>query len=150
MTINSNLQWYAQNALAAKVEQTGALSGTVVAMDVRTGKLLALASYPSFDPNNVGAAKGSLVNKAFNDVFEPGSTGKIMTMAAALQQGTVTPTTPVIIPSQLQRWDAYFHDAEPHGTEYRTVAGALAESSNLGTILVGETMTAQDALRLLP
>jgi len=140
LTINSNLQWYAQNALAAKVKSTGALSGTVVAMDVRTGKLLAVASYPSFDPNNVGAAQGSLVNKAFNDVFEPGSTGKIMTIAAAMQQGHVTPTTPVVIPSQLHRWDTYFHDAEPHGTEYRTVAGTLAESSNMGTILIGETM----------
>jgi cell division protein FtsI (penicillin-binding protein 3) len=140
LTINSNLQWYAQNALAEKVKQTGALSGTVVAMDARTGRLLALASYPSFDPNNVGAAKGSLVNKAFNDVFEPGSTGKIMTVAAALEEGNVTPRTPVVIPGQLHRFDTYFHDSHPHGTEYRTVAGTLAESSNLGTILIGETM----------
>ncbi len=140
LTINSNLQWYAQNALAAKVKQTAALSGTVVAMDVKTGKLLALASYPSFDPNNVAKATGSLANRAFTDVFEPGSTGKIMTVAAALQEGNVTPTTPVVIPSQLHRYGSWFHDAEPHGTEYRTVAGALAESSNMGAILMGETM----------
>jgi cell division protein FtsI (penicillin-binding protein 3) len=140
LTINSNLQWYAQNALAAKVRQTRALSGTVVAMDVRTGRLLALASYPSFDPNNLAKATGSLANLAFNDVFEPGSTGKIMTVAAAMQEGNVTPTTPVVIPGQLHRYDTWFHDAEPHGTEYRTVAGALAQSSNLGAILMGETM----------
>ncbi len=140
LTINSNLQWYAQNALAAKVKQTNALSGTVVAMNAKTGQLLAVASYPSFDPNHVGTAQGSLVNKAFNDVFEPGSTGKIMTMAAAMQEGNVTPRTPVVIPGSLHRYDTTFHDSHPHGTEYRTVAGTLAESSNLGTILVGETM----------
>ncbi len=140
LTINSNLQWYAQNALAAKVKETHALSGTVVAMNAKTGQLLAVASYPSFDPNDVGKAQGSLVNKAFNDVFEPGSTGKIMTMAAAMQEGTVTPRTPVVIPGTLHRYDTTFHDSHPHGTEYRTVAGTLAESSNLGTILVGETM----------
>ena len=140
LTINSNLQWYAQNALAAKVKQTAALSGTVVAMDARTGKLLALASYPKFDPNNLAKATGSLANRAFNDVFEPGSTGKIMTVAAAMQEGNVTASTPVVIPSPLHRSDSWFHDAEPHGTEYRTVAGVLAESSNIGTILIGEKM----------
>ncbi len=141
LTIDSNLQWYAQNALAAKIKQTGALSGTVVAMNAKTGQLLAVASYPSFDPNNVSSGNGALANRAFNDVFEPGSTAKIMTIAAAMQEGKVTPTTPVVIPSRLHRFDTWFHDAEPHGTEYRTVAGALAQSSNMGAVLIGETMT---------
>ncbi|MEO7070002.1 MAG: penicillin-binding protein 2, partial [Nostocoides sp.] len=140
LTINSNIQWYAQNALAQAVQQTQALSGTVVALDVKTGKLLAVASYPTFDPNNVGQATGSLSNLAFTDVFEPGSTQKVITMASALSEGKVTPSTPIVIPSQLHRSDGSFHDAESHGTEYRTVAGALAESSNMGTMLVGETV----------
>ncbi len=140
LTINSNIQWYAQNALAQAVQRTEALSGTVVVQDVRTGRLLAVASYPTFDPNHVGKATGSLSNTAFTDVFEPGSTQKVITMASALSEGKVTPSTPVVIPSEMHRSDGVFHDAETHGTEYRTVAGALAESSNMGTMLVGETV----------
>ncbi len=142
LTINSNIQWYAQNALAQTVQKTQALSGTVVVQSVKDAKLLAVASYPTFDPNKVGQAKGSLSNLAFTDVFEPGSTGKVVTMAAALAEGKVTPSTPVIIPSELIRGgdDTHFHDAEDHGTEYRTVAGVLAQSSNMGTMLVGETV----------
>lgn len=143
LTINSNIQWYAQNALAQEVTKTEALSGTVVVQEVRTGKLLAVASYPTFDPNNVGKATGSLSNLAFTDVFEPGSTGKVITMSAALSEGTVTPMTPVVIPSKMHRSDRWFHDAEPHGVEYRTVAGALAQSSNMGTMLIGETVSAK-------
>ena len=142
LTINSNIQWYAQNALAQAIQKTQALSGTVVVQSVKDGKLLAVASYPTFDPNDVGHAKGSLSNLAFTDVFEPGSTGKVVTMAAALAEGKVTPSTPVIIPSGMTRGgdDTKFRDAEPHGTEYRTVAGVLAQSSNMGTMLVGETV----------
>ena len=73
-------------------------------------------------------------------MFEPGSTSKIMTMAAALEEGTVTPSTPVVIPNRLPRYDANFKDSHEHPTLYRTVAGTLAESSNIGTILVSETM----------
>jgi cell division protein FtsI (penicillin-binding protein 3) len=141
LTINSNLQWYAQNALAQRVKETKATSGTVVVEDVKTGNLLAVASYPSFDPNTDIGKKGTqLSNLAFSDVFEPGSTSKIMTMSAALEEGTVTPSTPVVIPNRLPRFDANFKDSHEHPTEYRTVAGTLAESSNIGTILVSETL----------
>lgn len=140
LTVNSNLQWYAQNALAQKITETKALSGTVVVMNARTGELLTVASYPTFDPNDVGNARGSLSNLAFTDVFEPGSTAKIMTVAAALSEKKVTPSTPVVIPNRLHRFDTWFKDSHDHPTEYRTVAGTLAESSNLGTVLIGETM----------
>ena len=141
LTVNSSLQWYAQNALAQRIKETKAKSGTVVIEDVKTGNLLAVASYPSFDPNTDIGKKGTrLSNVAFTDVFEPGSTSKIMTMAAALEEGEVTPSTPVVIPNRLPRYDANFKDSHEHATEYRTVAGTLAESSNIGTILVSETM----------
>jgi cell division protein FtsI (penicillin-binding protein 3) len=141
LTVNSSLQWYAQNALAQRIKETKAKSGTVVIEDVKTGNLLAVASYPSFDPSaDVGKKGAQLSNVAFSDVFEPGSTSKIMTMAAALEEGEVTPSTPVVIPNRLPRYDANFKDSHEHATEYRTVAGTLAESSNIGTILVSETM----------
>ena len=141
LTVNSSLQWYAQNALAQRVKETKAESGTVVIMDVTTGNLLSVASYPTFDPKKDIGKKGmKLGNVAFADVFEPGSTSKIMTMAAALEEGTVTPSTPVVIPNRLPRYDASFKDSHEHPTLYRTVAGTLAESSNIGTVLVSETM----------
>ncbi|WP_332258226.1 penicillin-binding protein 2, partial [Knoellia flava] len=140
LTVNSNIQWYAQNALAQQMAKMGAQSGTAVVMNAKTSKILALASYPTYDPNDIGSAKGSLVNKALNDVFEPGSTAKVMTVAAALEEKTVTPGQPVIIPNRMQRFDASFKDSHDHPTLYRTVSGTLAESSNIGTILIGETL----------
>ncbi|MDF3045467.1 MAG: cell division protein FtsI [Ornithinibacter sp.] len=141
LTVNSNLQWYAQNALAQRIKETKAASGTVVVMDAKTGDLLSVASYPTFDPNtDVGKKGAKLGNVAFTDVFEPGSTSKVMTIAAALEEGTVTPSTPVIIPNRLPRYDKSFKDSHEHPTLYRTVAGTLAESSNIGTVLVSETM----------
>ena len=141
LTINSSLQWYAQNSLAQRIKETKAASGTVVIMNAKTGDLLSVASYPTFNPNtDVGKKGAKLGNVAFSDVFEPGSTAKVMTIAAALEEKTVTPSTPVIIPNRLRRYDANFKDSHEHATLYRTVAGTLAESSNIGTILVSETM----------
>ncbi|MFQ6170480.1 penicillin-binding transpeptidase domain-containing protein [Oryzobacter sp. R7] len=141
LTINSSLQWYAQNSLAQRIKETKAQSGTVVIMSAKTGDLLSVASYPTFDPDtDVGKKGAKLGNYAFSDVFEPGSTSKVMTIAAALEEKTVTPSTPVVIPNRLPRWDYSFKDSHEHATLYRTVAGTLAESSNIGTILVSETL----------
>lgn len=141
LTIRNDLQWWAQNALARKVQESKALSGTVVVQDVRSGNLLALASYPTFDPNNIDVSPGALDNRAFTEVFEPGSTAKVMTAAAALEEGKVTPSTPMIVPYAMHRSDKPFSDAHKHDTEYLTFAGALAQSSNTGIILAGEQMS---------
>ena len=138
LTIDSDLQWYAQNALAQKVNETLALSGSVVVMNARTGQLTAVASYPTFDPNKVGQAKGNLDNKPFEEAFEPGSIAKVMTAAAALQEGVATPTTPVVVPNRLPRADQLFKDSHEHGIERLTFAGVIAQSSNIGTLMVGE------------
>lgn len=142
-TIDSNLQWYAQNALANQVAKTQALSGTVIVMDVHSGDLLAVASSPTFDPNRVTTSRGTLDDPAFTDVFEPGSTAKVMTIATALDRGAVKSDTPVVIPNSVHRYHTRFHDSHDHGTELRTVAGTLAESSNVGTLLVSETLKAE-------
>jgi len=138
LSIDSDLQWFAQNAIAQKVEQTGALSGTIVVLRARTAELLAVASYPTFDPNNIAKATGSLSNNAFGEAFEPGSTAKVMTAAAALQEGVATPATPVVVPNRLPRAGTSFKDAEEHGVEKLTFAGVIAQSSNIGTMMVGE------------
>jgi cell division protein FtsI (penicillin-binding protein 3) len=138
LTIDSDLQWFAQNAIAQKVNETQALSGTVVVMNVKTGQLAAVASYPTFDPNNIGKATGNLNNRAFGEAFEPGSTAKVMTAAAALQEGVATPATPVVVPDRLPRADQSFQDSHEHGIEKLTFAGVIAQSSNIGTMMVGE------------
>jgi cell division protein FtsI (penicillin-binding protein 3) len=142
LTIDQDIQWKAETLLADQVHKTGALSGTVVVMDVRTGDLLALAAAPTFDPANYGKAKPTaLVDQALAGVYEPGSTSKVMTAAAALEEGAVTPTTPVTVPGTLHRSDRTFHDAEAHGTERLTLSGVLAKSSNIGAIKVGEKLS---------
>jgi cell division protein FtsI (penicillin-binding protein 3) len=138
LTIDSDLQWYAQNAIAQKVNETLALSGTVVVMNARTGQLTAVASYPTFDPNKIAEATGKLDNKAFEEAFEPGSVAKVMTAAAALQEGVATPATPVVVPNRLARAGESFKDSHDHGIERLTFAGVIAQSSNIGTMMVGE------------
>ena len=99
-----------------KVKETRALSGTVVVMEVETGKLLAVASYPTFDPNDLGQGQaGNLGNRAFDDVFEPGSTGKVMTMAAALEEGVVTPRRRCHRARRLHAGRHVVPGLEPHG-----------------------------------
>lgn len=139
LTIDSDLQWYAQNALAKQVTAVGAESGTAVVLEVATGKVRAAASYPSFDPNDLSKASAATMrNYAFNDAFEPGSTGKLMTMATALEEGVVTPDTGVIVPNRLPRANMQFKDHENHETLSYTATGVLAQSSNIGTMLIGE------------
>ncbi|GAA1783432.1 penicillin-binding protein 2 [Nostocoides veronense] len=139
LTIRNDLQWYAQNALAQKMREVRAASGTVVVQSVKTGELLAIASYPTFDPNKI-TRDASFVNTAFTEVFEPGSTAKVITAAAALEEGTVKPDTAMIVPYSVRRADRQFSDSHTHPTEYLTFAGALAQSSNTGLIIAGETL----------
>lgn len=141
LTIDADLQWVAQNAIANTVTSSGALSGYVVVQEVKTGKLRAVASYPTFDPTNVGGAtRFQLQNHAFEDTYEPGSTGKVMSMATAIELGKITPTTSLIVPNRLPRGGVSFKDDVDHPTLNLTVAGALAMSSNIGTMLATETV----------
>ena len=104
LTIDADLQWFAQNQIANMVTQSQALSGYVVVQEVKTGKLRAVASYPTFDPDNAGKASAdALANHAFQDVYEPGSTGKVMSIATSIEQGVVQPTTQLIVPNRLPR-----------------------------------------------
>lgn len=140
LTVDNDLQWYAQNQLAEQVRSTKAKSGEIVVAD-KSGNILAAASYPSFDNNDMSTAKGAdLQNRAFTDTFEPGSTQKMVTAGALLEEKLLTPTSHIEVPSVLERAGRPFHDSHPHGTEYLTLAGVIAQSSNIGTILAGERL----------
>ena len=144
LTINRDLQFIAERAIRSKVKYAGADSGTVVVMDPRTGQILALATYPSFNPANVTAAPtADRGNRAVSDIYEPGSTAKVMTMAAALDAGVIRPGSRFVVPPTLSRGGATFHDDIAHGTWHLTATGVLARSSNLGAMLIGERLGRQ-------
>ena len=142
LTIDRDVQWVAAEAISKAVKQYGASSGTVIVMDPKTGAIVAHATAPTFDPNNTKKVALSLMrNPSVQDVYEPGSTGKVMTMAAALEEKTVTPTTVISVPYKVKRGGSYFHDHDRHPVQQLTASGILAVSSNTGTIKIGETMS---------
>ncbi|KRO36517.1 MAG: cell division protein FtsI, partial [Actinobacteria bacterium BACL15 MAG-120619-bin91] len=142
LTVDRDIQWVASKAIADAVKSSRALSGTVIVMDPKTGHILAHATAPTFDPNNT--TKVSLVamrNPSVLDVYEPGSTGKVMTLAAALDEKKITPETVLTIPDKLKRSVKVFRDHKPHPTQRLTTAGILAVSSNTGSIKIGEMIS---------
>jgi len=142
LTVDRDIQWVASKAIADVVKSSRALSGTVIVMDPKTGHILAHATAPTFDPNDT--TKVSLVamrNPSVLDVYEPGSTGKVMTLAAAIEEKKITPETVLTIPYALKRSVKTFRDHEPHPTQRLTTAGVLAVSSNTGSIKIGEMMS---------
>jgi cell division protein FtsI (penicillin-binding protein 3) len=139
LTIDRDVQWVAQKAIAERVKFARADSGTVVVMNPRTGQIYALATVPTFDPNKPAeAVQANVGNRALSQVFEPGSTSKIMTLAAVIEEGKATALTQLTIPPTLIRPWKTFHDHDKHGVEHLTLNGVLAKSSNIGTILAAE------------
>ena len=136
LTIQPDLQWEAQRACHWQVRRTRADNCSVVIMDPRTGRILAMAQYPSFNPAHP-ASLAATQDLPVSGVFEPGSTGKVITVAAALERGGQTPMSPYTVPDKILVDGLYpFRDAEFHPTERLTVAGILAHSSNVGMVQV--------------
>lgn len=136
LTIHRDIQWAAQNAISKQVRESAADRGYAIVQDTRTGEVLAMANAPGFDPNNLSEADPkALGNAAVQDAFEPGSTAKVLSMAAVLEENVATPGTHVVVPNRLHRGDRLFKDDIDHPTWYLTLNGVLAKSSNIGTIL---------------
>jgi cell division protein FtsI (penicillin-binding protein 3) len=136
LTIDRDVQWYAQRVLRSAVQGARAQSGAAVALDTRTGEILALADYPSFDPNKPTTAdEADLGSRALSDVYEPGSVEKVLTMSGLIDEGKVTPRTRVRVPKELPVADRVIHDYFAHDTLRLTLAGVIAKSSNIGTVL---------------
>ena len=141
LTLDRDIQYVAQKAIAKAVASSQAQSGTVVVYDPKSGDLLAVATAPSFDPNDPGAAPAEdRGDRPLNEAYEPGSTGKIITASALIQEGVITPTTPIVVPNRLYRAGKSFKDFEEHGVEHLTYTGTIAKSSNIGTIKAAERL----------
>jgi cell division protein FtsI (penicillin-binding protein 3) len=144
LTINSDLQWRAQQAVDAQREATNAEAVMAVAIDIPTGEILMLADSGAIDPSDPDPANGRILgSRAVENIFEPGSTGKVVAMAMLLETGVATPTSQYSVPSPWQYRGEIYRDSHPHGTENMTLAGVLAQSSNVGTLMASQSVPNQ-------
>lgn len=144
LTINSDIQYMAQQAISNQVQNLKAQWGNIVVIEAKTGNVIAIAEDKTVDPNNPGATPAeSRGSRAVTNAIEPGSTEKTVTAAAAIQEGKVAPDTKLTIPPTYTIDGQTFADAEPHGTINRTFAGVIGESLNTGTVMVGSQLSPQ-------
>ncbi len=133
-TIDEDLQWYTQRVLRQTVLGSGGESGFAVVMDSKTGEILSLADYPTYDATNPQASpKRDRNSLAMTSPYEPGSVEKVLTLSSLIDAGKVTDHTRLVVPGQLKSGDRVIHDWFPHPTLRMTLAGVIAQSSNIGT-----------------
>jgi cell division protein FtsI (penicillin-binding protein 3) len=141
LTIDSDVQWYVEKALRDGQKKTHAKWGIAIVQDVKTGKLVAVA-----DTDHVqgGSAQAALhPSRAMTTVFEPGSTGKLITAANLLESGIHQPTDQFSVPYQFQYNGQTYHDSHEHDVEHLTLAGIIKESSNVGVVMASENLSNQ-------
>jgi cell division protein FtsI (penicillin-binding protein 3) len=133
-TLDEDLQWYTQRVLRQTVLGARADSGFAVVMDSHSGEILSLADYPTYDATDPQASPVSDRNSlAMTSPYEPGSVEKVLTLSSLIDAGKVTDRTRLVVPGQLQSGDRVIHDWFPHGNLRMTLAGVIAQSSNIGT-----------------
>jgi cell division protein FtsI/penicillin-binding protein 2 len=143
LTLDHEIQAHVEQVLTRTTRIWGARSATAIVMNPKTGAVLAMANAPTFDANRFGAAPAEIRrNRAVTDVYEPGSTFKIVTIAGALEDGIVTPRTSFVLAPTIQVADRVIHEAHTRSTMRMSVRQILYDSSNVGTITVAERLGA--------
>jgi cell division protein FtsI (penicillin-binding protein 3) len=139
LSINSDLQYSAQQEMAATVKRLNADWASAIVIEVSTGRILAAAEAPTVDPNNFSAvAAQNRSSRIFRSSFEPGSILKTVAAATAIDAGKATPLSKVVAPYALKMpWGQYINDSHKHPPEKLTLTGVLAESSNTGLVQLG-------------
>ncbi|MEW9870537.1 peptidoglycan D,D-transpeptidase FtsI family protein [Arthrobacter sp. HS15c] len=142
LTLNSDLQYFAQQAIQSQSDKLGAEWGVIIVMDAKTGNLIAMADTNSPDPNNPGlvAAKDRGV-RSVTAAYEPGSVEKMITAAALIEEGKSSPLDTFTLPPSYTVDGQTFSDSFAHGTEERTLAGILGWSMNTGTVMAGQRLS---------
>ena len=141
LTLDHTIQANAEEVLRETVHKWSAKSASAIVLDPRTGAILAMATQPGYDANRFPSVPSDLQrNRTITDTYEPGSTFKLMTVAGALSERIVSPTTRFTLPYQLHVADRVIHDAEERGTVNYSVAQILAHSSNIGAITLAEML----------
>jgi cell division protein FtsI (penicillin-binding protein 3) len=140
-TIDRDFQYQAQVALEEAVQANHARGGTVIAMNPQTGDIYAIATYPWFDPNDfVHAPPNTEALRALTDAFEPGSTNKVITAAAAVQEHVVPLDERLTVPWTVRVGDFTIHDSQAHAIEHLTLGDIIAQSSNVGTVQIAQRL----------
>ncbi|MGH1562679.1 peptidoglycan D,D-transpeptidase FtsI family protein [Mumia sp. DW29H23] len=140
-TIDRDLQWYADKRLAAAVRESGSDWGVAITVDLESMQVLQMSQLPTFDAEDRSTVTAaSMNNRAVQNVYEPGSVQKVVTMAALADAGLVTPETKVRVPRELTLDGFTISDWWDHGRLKLTAAGVVAKSSNLGTIALAQQM----------
>jgi cell division protein FtsI (penicillin-binding protein 3) len=141
LTLDHTIESYAESVLQRTVGNWGAKAGSAIVLDPRNGEILAMATVPGFDANRYGYVPRDLQrNRAVTDTYEPGSTFKVVTIAAALSTKVVAPSTSFVLPYEIEVADRKIHDSHERETQRMTVAQILSRSSNVGTITVAEML----------
>jgi len=144
LTIDKDIQYSTELALADAAQRYHAAAASAIVLDPRSGEVLAMANVPSFDPNKFWEFdQETYRNRAVTDVYEPGSAYKIVTAAGALQSNVITPDTSFVVPDEMPYADRVFHDSHSHATEEMTAAEIIQDSSNIGTIKIGLELGAE-------
>ncbi|CAN5348674.1 hypothetical protein BH09ACT5_BH09ACT5_17940 [soil metagenome] len=146
LTIDRDLQWYVQQRMQVAAGNLGATWATAVVIRIKDGHLMAVADWPTIDPNTVhdGPADAATGSRAFSTPYEPGSTMKALTAASLVDSGAATPGSGVVVPYSLEQPDgSSIHDAFYHDTENLTLAVALVESSNVAVAQFSDLLPAQ-------
>lgn len=137
LTLDRSIQYAAEQQLLKQVRDLQARGGVVIAMDSNTGDIYAIANVRR---DGEGAYRVTSANVALVDSYEPGSVGKVITIAGALNDGAVTPETWYEVPWRKWYFDMYLSDSHQHPTEPMSVSDILVESSNIGTITISEQL----------
>ncbi len=147
LTIDADLQWFAQQKLAERGTEVGADWGTAMVVRVDTGELVVAADWPSIDPNDLNSVGPDDAGaRSFVAPFEPGSIMKPVAFAALLDQGLISPTTPLVVPGRYTDGlpaGEYITDVFSHGDLRWTATGILMNSSNIGTVMLSNALTPQ-------
>ncbi len=141
-TIDRDLQWYADQRLADAVRQSSSDWGLAITMDTKTCQIVQMSQAPTFNADTeTGMTDANTVSRAVQNVYEPGSVMKTVTMAALADQGKISSDTPIVVPSGMDIDKFHIGDYWKHGVLHLTAAGVIAKSSNLGTIVAAQQMS---------
>ncbi len=138
LTLDRSIQFSTEQVLLEKVSEIGARGATAIAMQTDTGEIYSMASVRLDD--DTGTYEVTSGNFAAVDAYEPGSVAKVITVASALSEGLVTPDTSYLVPWRKQYDDDLLKDSHQHPDEWMSVSQILAESSNIGTIMVQQEL----------
>lgn len=141
LTLDSDLQYQTQRMLTESLHKVNAFNGSAIIMDAHTGNIVAMASYPTYDAANpISSSSVVRGNLATSSVIEPGSVHKAITYGAAFEEGVISADTVLTVPPTIKKGGKTFTDTHSHPTTGMTISGMLAQSSNVGTIMIADEL----------